>query len=130
MSYFLTKFDATLLDCRTRQGRRLWRMDAPLFYFSDKLNRVIKVPDGFITDLESAPRWPFVYWLTGDLVQEPAVLHDYCYSTALFPRDVCDDLLREASIATGTSTWQANLIWAGVRVGGASHYGPQYSPTH
>ena len=129
MSYFLNKFDATLLDVRTRQGRRMWRMDAPLSYYSTKLGRVITVPAGFITDLESAPRWPVVYWLVGDLVQEPAVLHDFCYSTGLFPRDVCDALLMEAAIATGTPTWQASLIWAGVRIGGAGSYGNQYTAT-
>lgn len=127
-SYFITPFDGTLLDCRTRQGRRLWRMDSPMLYYSQKLDRVIKVPIGFITDLESCPRWPGIYWLVGDIVQEAAALHDYVYSTALFPRSVCDQLLQEAAEATGTSTWKAAILWAGVRVGGNGHYGSEYTP--
>lgn len=126
-SHFITPFDGTLLDCRTRQGRRLWRMDSPMLYYSAFLGIVIKVPAGFVTDLESCPRWPIIYWLVGDLVQEPAGLHDFVYSTALFPRDVCDRLLHEAAEAVGTSAWKAAIIWAGVRVGGAGRYGGEYT---
>lgn len=126
-SMFLTKFNATLLDERSRQGRRLWRLDLPLIYFSGMLGTIVTVPAGFVTDLESAPRWPIVYWLVGDLVQEPAALHDFVYSRGMFTRSICDSLLKEASETTGTPAWKAALIWAGVRVGGAGHYGSQYT---
>ena len=127
LSYFSTKFDATLLDEKTRDGRRLWRLNSQLVYYSALLNVVLTVPAGFVTDLESCPRYPVVYWLVGDLVQEPACLHDWLYSTAPFSRLTCDQILREASIAMKTKPWQADVIYAGVRLGGASHFGPQYT---
>jgi hypothetical protein len=123
-SEFLTPFEAVLLDERTREGRRLWRVDEPLQYFSASLGVVITVPVGFITDLNSTPRLPLVYWMVGDVADEAACLHDYTYSLKLFPRETCDNLLKEAALATNTPPWQAALLWAGVRVGGASHYDP------
>lgn len=126
-SKFLTPFDATLLNERTRQGRRLWRLNRPLVYWSESLGIVIAMPIGFITDLNSTPRLPVIYLLVGDLADEATAMHDYVYSLALFPRAVCDGLMREAAIATGTPAWQANIMWAGVRVGGHDHYGSQYT---
>lgn len=122
-AHFITRFDATLLDERTRAGRRLWRLNSPLMFYSMELGVVVEAPAGYITDLNSCPRWPVIYWLAGDVANEASGLHDYVYSLKLFPREVCDRLLKEAALATHTPLWQANIIYAGVRVGGANHYG-------
>jgi hypothetical protein len=123
-SEFLTPFEAVLLDERTREGRRLWRLTRQMVYWSESLQILITVREGFITDLNSTPRLPFVYWMVGDVADEAACLHDFAYSVKLFPRAKCDNLLKEAALATDTPPWQAALLWAGVRVGGASHYKP------
>lgn len=121
----------SVLDLREaddNQDDGKWIVCAPLVFASavaasaPDTERVFTVPAGFQTDLASVPRLPVVYWLTGGTSNKAAVVHDYLYSTGLVPRKVADAVLREASAATGVPTWRRWLMWAGVRVGGASHY--------
>ena len=123
MSMFVTALEVTLLDDTSNSGRGSWRLDAALLYASDVANRVIAVPVGFITDFASVPRVPLAFWLTGDTCHEAAVVHDYLYKTMLLPRDVADQVLQEASEVTGVPWWRRTLVYWGVRVGGASHFG-------
>jgi len=101
-----------------------WILFDPLVYQSDVAKMTITVPAGFQTDLASVPRLPIVFLLTGDTSNEAAVVHDYLYSSGLLPRDVADAVLREASEITGVPAWRRWIMWAGVRVGGASHFAP------
>jgi len=91
-------------------------------YQSDVAKQAFTVPVGFKTDLASVPRLPIVYLLAGDTSTNAAVIHDYLYTTKCVPRDVADQVLREASAVTGVPAWRRWLMWAGVRIGGASHY--------
>lgn len=99
-----------------------WRVVVPLEYESDIAKRTITVPVGFVTDLASVPRLPVVYLACGDRASEAAIVHDYLYSTGLLPRRVADDVLLEAALATGVPRWRALAMWAGVRIGGGSHF--------
>jgi len=99
-----------------------WTVMQPLIYQSDVAWRTITVPVGFVTDLASVPRLPFIYLLAGDTSSEAAVVHDYLYSTKAVPRDVADKVLREASEVTGVPAWRRWMMWCGVRLGGSSHY--------
>lgn len=120
MSAFLTKCDLEIAD---NQDDGQWVLLNPLVYESDVAQRVITVPAGFRTDLASVPRLPIVYLLTGDTSDEAAVIHDYLYSSHLVPRDVADSVLREASAITGVPAWRRQMMWAGVRLFGGSHWG-------
>jgi hypothetical protein len=116
-----------MTDCndqplRNRDGRQFYQVNEPLVYRSDVASTIIKVPEGFVTDLASIPRLPFVYLLLNGFADEAGVVHDYLYSVGTLPRDVADKVLYEACILTGVSAWKASAIYAGVRVGGASHY--------
>lgn len=116
-----------LTDCndmplKNRDGRQFYRVNEPLVYRSDVASMIIKVPAGFVTDLASVPRLPFVYLLLNGVADEPGVVHDYLYSVGMFPRALSDKVLYEACLVTGVPTWKASAIYAGVRVGGASHY--------
>lgn len=99
-----------------------WIVVAPLSYQSDIAKQIITVPAGFQTDLASVPRLPVIFLLTGATSNEAAVVHDFLYSTQKVPRDVADAVLREASEVTGVPAWRRWMVWAGVRLGGASHY--------
>jgi hypothetical protein len=66
-----------------------------------------------------------VFLLAGDCAREAAVVHDYLYSTHQVDRATADAVLREASAVTGVPWWRRQLMWAGVRMGGASHWDPQ-----
>jgi hypothetical protein len=109
----------------TRDGRQLFRLLSRFRYQSDVAG-LIDVPAGYVTDLCSKPQ--VVLSLMGDGEVQPSVPHDYAYSTHCIPRDVADKMLYEACILTGTPRWRAWAIYAGVRIGGGSHWSPE--PAH
>jgi hypothetical protein len=110
------------LEPASDQDDGKWVVCKPVIYQSDVAKQTFTVPEGFHTDLASVPRLPVVYWLTGGTSTEAAIVHDYLYSTGLVPRETADAVLREASQVTGVPGWRRWLMWAGVRLGGASHY--------
>lgn len=128
MSAFLTPLNLELLTCphniplKNRDGRQLWRVITPFVYQSDIARKTIIVPDGFVTDLASIPRMPFVYRELESLADMPGVPHDFCYSTGYLDRDTSDLMLKEACLLIGLSSWKAQVIYLGVRIGGESHY--------
>lgn len=115
--------DSTGLPLFNRDGRQLYRVLVDFGYSSDVAKQTFTVPKGFVTDLASVPRLPLIYDALGDMAQMPAVVHDYLYSTAPVPREVADKVLLEAMELTGISWVKRHAIYAGVRVGGGSHYG-------
>lgn len=99
-----------------------WILTKPFVYRSLVAGTTFIVPEGFITDLASVPRLPVVYWLTGATCDEAAVVHDFLYTTQVVTREMADAVLSEASAVMGVPTWRRGLMWAGVRVGGGSHW--------
>jgi len=95
---------------------------APLAFSSNLLDRLVIVPEGYVTDFASVPRAPFTYWLFGGIGDEAAVVHDFAYETGFVPRDVADDLYLEALEACGVPAWRRRSMWAAVRAFGASRY--------
>ena len=101
-----------------------WQIVGPFAFQSDIYGLIEIHPEGRETDLDSVPRLPFIFLRLGHLPQmaAAAVLHDELYARRLFPRDVCDELLIEAALCAGLDAERAAEIFAGVRLGGASHY--------
>lgn len=93
-----------------------------LIYQSDIAKETFIVPAGFQTDLASVPRLPIIYLLAGGTSTEAAVVHDWLYSSHQVTRSMADAVLREASAVTGVPAWRRWMVWAGVRIGGASHW--------
>jgi hypothetical protein len=124
MSKFLTDLDVVLLSDSANSDRGSWRLQNELIYQSDVAAQVFVVPVGFVTDFASVPRIPGVFDLVGDTAHAAATLHDWLYTTHPVPRDVADAVLQEAAKTSGVSAFKAWLMWAGVRVGGASHWAP------
>lgn len=129
MSAFLSSLSVEMVTCnslnvplKNSDGRQLWKLIAPLGYRSDILGREIWAPAGFITDYASVPRLPFFYRELEGIANTPGVVHDYIYGNGCVSRDQADILLREACLLIGIPEWKAYAIYAGVRVGGASHY--------
>lgn len=88
----------------------------------------ITVPKGFVTDYASvsvlqnlilAP----VFVLVADYGDKAATVHDMLYTEAKLSRKECDQVLYRALLAEGLEKWRAWLFYAGVRVGGGSHFG-------
>jgi len=144
MSRFAGKLVLVLLDDRDhpsiRDGRSLWGVERELVYRTSIGGEgTITIPAGFITDLASIPRA-----LSGALPPDgpwtkAAVVHDCLYFTrggfnlwhgrrvidraAPYTRAECDDILREAMADRGVGLIQRNIIWSGVRAGGAHAFG-------
>lgn len=110
-----------------REDRCLWTLIAPLSYRT-KTGHLITVPAGFVTDLASIPQFA---WSLGFAPDGPwakaAVIHDYLYSTkgqgGVYTRAQADSILDEAMADLGVPGWRRAIIWAAVRVGGASGWG-------
>ena len=88
---------------------------------------VIHVPHGFVTNFASVPRLPFAYLLFGGKGNRAAVVHDYLYSQADYPREWCDQVFYVGllSLAPDITEREARAMYDGVRLGGAAHYGVQ-----
>ena len=95
-----------------------WRLLRALVYQSDRLERVLIVPRGFVTDFASVPRLPFVFWLAGGKATKAAVVHDFLYRKSGVTRADADAVFAEAMKATGQAAWRRGLMWAGLRLGG------------
>lgn len=121
MSGFLTR---CVLEVADDQDDGQWVLVQPLVYLSDVAGRALTVPTGFRTDLASVPRLPLVFLLAGDCAREAAVVHDFLYQSHETDRATADAILREASACTGVPAWRRWLMYAGVRLGGASHWDP------
>lgn len=122
MAKFMTKLEVEEVSDSSNDGRGAWRLLQPLVYASDVLNNTVTVPTGFITDFASVPRLPFVFMFTGDSAHMAATVHDWLYASHMTTRSQADAVFREAAIETGVPKWRAWVMWAGVRVGGASHW--------
>lgn len=95
----------------------------PLVYECALLDCTITVPKDFKTDFASVPRLPFAYMVVGGKGKRAAVIHDFLYSGGLeVERDLADKVFAEALSASGYGALVVNLMYAGVRVGGASHF--------
>ena len=124
MSRFLTSLRIRRLEDNSHDGRGTWKLLSPLKYQSDVLDRVVIVPRGFVTDLASTPRMPLAYLLAGGIAHAAAVVHDFSYSGGIadITREQADKLLQEAAVQCGASSFQAWVLYMGVRIGGASHW--------
>ena len=112
-----------------QMGPDLWRLLADLVYWSRCLRVSITAPKGFITDLESVPRWiPVAYAVLYGSAHAAGTVHDFLYQTRkivyrTIARAEADGVLYEAAGAPGpgiepTAGWKRQLIWSGVRLGG------------
>lgn len=125
MAQFLTPTNLQVLRGQFREGRQLFQVvDNPVRYASDVLNCIVEVPVGYVTDLASVPRWPFIFDLAGGLADEPAVVHDWLYTVHAaggkpITRPQADATLREAISVSDGSHAPGWLMWAGVRLGGS-----------
>jgi hypothetical protein len=112
VSRFLTKLRATKIS------QEWWEIEKALAYESDVAGCILVVPARFMTDFSSVPRWPLTYLLTGNTAHEAAVIHDYLYVLGEYSRAQSDEIFREAAIVVGEPLWRANLMYAGIRIGG------------
>ena len=96
-------------------------------FASEVLERIIKVPVGFVTDFASTPR--FMWWILEP--QGPwgkgALGHDSLYRTAAIncTRLMADDTFQEMMQVLKVLKWKEKALYAGVRVFGEPSFVPR-----
>lgn len=123
---FLSALVLERLCDTSADGRGTWRLRRSLVYLSP-LAGVVRVPCGFVTDLASVPRLPFVFFLLSGYGHAAAVVHDWLYTEKPMDRETCDRVFSEALQACGVPAWRAWLMLRGVRAFGRSNW--QAPPT-
>lgn len=115
---FISEFDSRYVG--QRDGRPAFRLLAPLVFRSSVLERQVTVPEGFVTDLASVPRWVVAYLIAGGKAVRAAVVHDYLYDTGQVEREQADAVFREAMDIEKDpeESWLRWAMWAAVRAGG------------
>lgn len=75
---------------------------------------IITVPAGFITDFASVPKiFHGIIKPTGKH-GKAAVIHDYCYATAIYGKVKSDLIFLEAMKVLNVSVWKRNIMYTAV----------------
>lgn len=128
MSEFL---DRMSLDAADDSDGEKWLYRADLRYQSDYLaalnlpafpGGLVTIKAGFVTDFASVPRLPVVFWLVGGRARYASGVHDWLYTKSGLSRKDADAVFLEAAKLKNNAGPLMWLMWAGVRLGGASHY--------
>lgn len=84
-------------------------------------DRVFNVPAGAVTDLDSIPRIPVVYWLAKNRTREGAGVHDWLYRLQV-GKEYADNAFHAAMIEEGVRKPYRGVIYTGVHLFGQSSY--------
>lgn len=117
---FLTGLECKLIH--SGWWRNTWELTQRLMYYSEIAGEVIVVPVGFQTDFASVPRVPIIWWLYGGIMQRPAVVHDWIYHTARYPRRKGDSIFRESIEVDGGNAFLQHTMYTAVRACGWGAY--------
>jgi len=114
-------FKTDLITKRDMTKNNCWILTEDLIYEDDKY--IITVKAGFDFDYASVP-WLFRLFLPKNGVEydRASCIHDALYASHYLPRDICDGILKEASLADKVSIITANLMYNAVRLGGSFAY--------
>jgi hypothetical protein len=116
-------FFTSALRLEVSEGDGEWVLLAPFtadVHFANGRQEPIHVPEGFITDLASVPRFPGMFLFFGGKARKSAVLHDYLYSVQA-DREFADAVFY-AAMRNEEPAWRRGLMWLGVRLGGWPYY--------
>ena len=84
----------------------------------------VHCPKGFEFDGASVPGflWPIIGSPFDPRFMAPALVHDRLYSTGEISRKKADKIFKKLLLANGVPEETAESMYAGVRIGGGSHY--------
>ena len=110
MSQFTTELVVEQID------NRYWKLLEGFEYHVGTYpsDEIIKVPAGFITDFASVPK------LFHDIIKpigkhgKAAVIHDYCYATAIYGKFKSDCIFLEAMNVLGVEPWKRRVMFNAV----------------
>lgn len=110
MSTFTTPLDLRII------GKWRFKILFPFEYHIGEYpsTEIIRVPEGFETDLVSIPRvfWPILSPL--DEYVKAAVVHDWLYKTGQYSKSRSDYIFKEAMEVLNTPKWKVNCLFIAV----------------
>lgn len=116
-SDFLTPLRLEYLDGRD------WKVIQEFRYRSeDAVERVIRVPRGFVTDFASIPRFLWRVLPPTGIYGKAAVIHDFLYRTAGATRAEADAVFLEAMTDLSVGFWRRYAMYCAVRIFGSRAY--------
>ena len=95
------------------------------FCYQDRIRKPYTlwcVPNGFVTDFASIPKW--LHWLMPPIGRygKAAVIHDYLYVNAIESKEYADNIFYDAMLVLKVSKWKAKIMYLGVKLGGKGNY--------
>ncbi len=105
-----------------RQGRKLWALNAPYEYCFEQTNELVTVPEGFVFDMASIPKFARLLYDPADF-PEASLVHDWLYALGeQYRRDQADQILKSIILETGNSNRRAIVVHFAVSSFGEGGY--------
>lgn len=104
-------------------GEGKWRVEEDLVIDDSELGE-FTVPVGFVSDLDSIPRWfPLAHAVVKGASVTSAVAHDYLYEQGEINGDPitqkqADEVYLRAMADEGVPWWKRRMIYRALRIGG------------
>ena len=98
----------------------LWIVRRPIVFQSAVMRARLIIPEGFVTDFASVPRWfPLAHVILARRARGPAVVHDFLYQSHLCEsQEVADDVFHEAMRVDQVAAFYRGVMASAVRVAG------------
>ena len=103
MSSFTTPLELEYVDGRT------WRLTAEFDFASEVLERIVRVPVGFVTDFASTPRWSWPFLPPTGAYGKAAVVHDDLYQHPEMVAPIVTRIQADCTLLEGMRALQVML---------------------
>jgi hypothetical protein len=113
-----------MLFNQTKDGRKLFTLDAEFPYCDVETGKVIVVPRWYVTDFASVPWYGQGFVDPQGPTARAAIVHDWLYTIGEpRKREEADAIFLRAMLKYGVPPFQANVAYQAVRIGGEKGYG-------
>ena len=104
------------------EGGRFWTLMEPFEFLSERAERIIRVPVGFVTDFASIPRFLWAILPPTGRYGKAAVVHDFLYQTGEMSRLDADNTFLEGMEVLGVPYHRRYTMYWAVRAFGGRYY--------
>lgn len=113
-----------MLFNQTKDGRKLFTLDAEFPYCDAETGKLIVVPRWYVTDFASVPWYGQGFVDPQGPTARAAIVHDWLYTIGEpGKREEADAIFLRAMLRYGVPPFQAKMAYQAVRIGGEKGYG-------
>lgn len=112
-------------SCGDEGKQWILRRAFKFYYETSFCKTYIKVPNGFITDFATIPRFLYSIFPPIGRYNKAAMMHDYLYDSSCYlkiSRKDCDLFFLQAMQILGVEIWIRYSLFLGVRLCGKKHF--------